>query len=399
MSLSIINSKTSNGILNFEIKSNVDNPIDKSIINGIRRTILNDIPAVGIQQENIHINHNETSLHNEFMKHRISLIPLNIDPTTYDNDYLLVLDVENKTSQIKTITTNDFKIHHLKKENIGKEDLALSKDNYDLDKEIDSKLKKKILRPFIIEDITSYIIITELKNTNSETEFQHLQLYLFPTIGTGKTNALFNNIPQCSYSFTESPKLLKLALTNELKIKNIAKEEKETFEREFTNAYKQRYYYRNHDNEPYWYNFVIKSNHYFNSKEIFINSMNILIDRLNRCNENLKLITIEPEKSRYSVTIEKNNALHFILEDENDTIGNILQSHIVNNITDDTLITFCGYKKIHPLEEKIKLVIFNKLLNDIDELSIISKVIFSISDNIDEIVNILEEIIEKSKSI
>jgi len=399
MSLSIINSKTSNRILNFEIKSNIDNPIEKSIINGIRRTILNDIPAIGIQQENIHINHNETSLHNEFMKHRISLIPLNIDPTTYDNDYLLVLDVENKTSQIKTITTNDFKIHPLKKENIGKEDLSLSKDNYDLDKEIDSKLKKKILRPFIIEDITSYIIITELKNTNSETEHQHLQLYLFPTIGTGKKNALFNNIPQCSYSFTESPKLLKQALTNELKIKNIAKEEKETFEREFTNSYKQRYYYRNHDNEPYWYNFVIKSNHYFNSKEIFINSMNILIDRLNRCNENLKLITIEPEKSRYSVTIEKNNALHFILDDENDTIGNILQSHIVNNITDDTLITFCGYKKIHPLEEKIKLVIFNKLLNDIDELSIVSKVIFSISDNIDEIVNILEEIIEKSKSI
>ena len=48
--------------------------------------------------------------------------------------------------------------------------------------------------------------------------------------------------------------------------------------------------------------------------------MNILIDRLNRCNENLKLITIEPEKSRYSVTIEKNNALHFILDDENDLI-------------------------------------------------------------------------------
>ena len=399
MSLSILNSKTSNGILKFEIKSDVDNPIDKSIINGIRRTILNDISAVGIQQENIHINHNETSLHNEFMKHRISLIPLNIDPTTYNNDYLLVLDVENKTSQIRTITTNDFKIHPLKKENIGKEDLSLSKDNYDLDKEIDSKLKKKILRPFIIEDITSYIIITELKNTNSETEYQHLQLYLFPTIGKGKINALFNNIPQCSYSFTESPKLLKQALTNELKIKNIGKDERDTFEREFTNAYKQRYYYRNHDNEPYWYNFVIKSNHYFNSKDTFINSLNILIGRLNRCNENLKLITIEPEKSRYSVTVEKNNALHFILDDENDTIGNILQSHIVNNITDDTLITFCGYKKIHPLEEKIKLVVFNKLLNDIDELSIVSKVIFSISDNIDEIINILEKIIEKSKSI
>ena len=44
---------------------------------------------------------------------------------------------------------------------------------------------------FEIEDIISYIIITELKTTNSDTEYQHLQLYLFPTIGTGHQNALF----------------------------------------------------------------------------------------------------------------------------------------------------------------------------------------------------------------
>ena len=41
---------------------------------------------------------------------------------------------------------------------------------------------------------------------------------------------------------------------------------------------------------------------------------------------------------------------------QNDTIGNVLQSHIVNKHIDDTsLVSFCGYKKSHPLEEHILL--------------------------------------------
>jgi DNA-directed RNA polymerase subunit L len=41
---------------------------------------------------------------------------------------------------------------------------------------------------------------------------------------------------------------------------------------------------------------------------------------------------------------------------QDDTLGNVLQSHIVNKYTDkDSLISFCAYKKSHPLEEYISL--------------------------------------------
>ena len=50
------------------------------------------------------------------------------------------------------------------------------------------------------------------------------------------------------------------------------------------------------------------------------------------------------------------NSYHFKLCGQNDTIGNVLQSHIVNHFIDEnSLINFCGYKKSHPLEEYISL--------------------------------------------
>ena len=399
MTLSYLKSKSSKGLLEFEIKSDVKKPLEKSMVNGIRRTILNDIPTVGIPQDQIHIEKNETALHNEFMKHRISLIPLYLNPLEYKFDYLFVLDVENKTDNVRVITTDDLKIYPLKSDIVNK-DGEFNKSNYDTSSQISEKDKKNILKPYEIEGITSYIIITELKNKTSIDEYQSLKLWFYPRIGTAKENALFNNISQCSYSYKEDPDLLKKAMVQDIEIHKIEGQTNiKKFEKEFTNSYRQRYFHRNLLNEPFWYIFSIKSNHYFKSKQIFKNSLDILIDKLNRCSDNLKLITVDPSKSRYSVNIKENRALHFMLNDENDTIGNILQTNIVDKINDSSLITFCGYKKIHPLEEIIQLVIYHTLIDEMDDTSIISKVVFSLSDIIDGIVNIFQSLIDKTNEI
>lgn len=395
-----LNYKLKNNLTEFEIKSEPKNPIDKSIINGLRRTILTEIPTVGIEQENIVIEDNQTSLHNEFMKHRISMIPLSINPDEYNNDYIFVLDIDNKSDLPKTITTEDFKIFKLKSELVGKDIESNDKSNYNFDSEISKKEKKKILRPYEIDDIISYIIITELKGKTSDDDYQSIKLYLFPSVGIGKTNSLFNNIPQCSYCFKENEKLLENAIDNQLKINDFkTKKENQNFRDDFINKYKQRYYYRNNQNEPYWYQFKIKSNHYYKSKQIFLNSLLILIDQLNRSINNFKLITIDPDKSRYTASIQKNKTVKFIMDQENDTIGNIIQSHIVNNITDDSFITVCGYKKVHPLEEKIQLLVHTKIIDDIDSISIVNKTIVSIVENIDEIINILQDMIKSFDSL
>ena len=62
--------------LKFQLHGDEKYGLDKSLINGIRRTLLTDIKSIAMDPENMIIEKNTGSLHNEFLKHRISLIPL-----------------------------------------------------------------------------------------------------------------------------------------------------------------------------------------------------------------------------------------------------------------------------------------------------------------------------------
>lgn len=93
---------------------NIEN-IDLAIINSIRRVILSEIPVVAFYGEDkptIEILYNNTPLHNEFMIHRIGLIPLNIaediNDIYEDGDYVFELHKENPNNEMLNITTADF---------------------------------------------------------------------------------------------------------------------------------------------------------------------------------------------------------------------------------------------------------------------------------------------------
>ena len=66
-------------ILTFTIRN-----VGPSIVNALRRTILSDIETVGVVSEpheknEVDMIENRTKLNNEFLKHRLSLIPIHID--------------------------------------------------------------------------------------------------------------------------------------------------------------------------------------------------------------------------------------------------------------------------------------------------------------------------------
>ena len=88
----------------FLLKFDLEN-VHPSYVNGIRRAILNNVDTIGFKTEphnesDIIINENTSSLHNEFLLHRIGMIPINYpDPDSFDADkYRFILDVENKSS-------------------------------------------------------------------------------------------------------------------------------------------------------------------------------------------------------------------------------------------------------------------------------------------------------------
>ena len=131
-------------------------PIGKTIINGIRRTLLTNIDTVAFNPEDIIINTNNSALHNEFMKHRISLMPLYIEPKNYNKDLLFVLKVKNIDNPVQSIYSSDFEIYPLK-DNLEDVNLnILDINNYDLKKALSKDEKKKIIRPFIYKEREYY---------------------------------------------------------------------------------------------------------------------------------------------------------------------------------------------------------------------------------------------------
>ena len=80
---------------------NIEN-VDLGIINSIRRVILSEIPVVafyGEEHPTVDILYNNTPLHNEYMIHRIGLIPLNIKENiteNYEDNDPIILSVSEK---------------------------------------------------------------------------------------------------------------------------------------------------------------------------------------------------------------------------------------------------------------------------------------------------------------
>src|SRR6056300_893601 len=89
--------------ISFDIRGNPKTGLSPSIVNAIRRTLLSAIPTVGFKTEmndsDIIIKTNTTPLHNEYLLHRIGMIPLYIDPESWNKNYLFYLSVTSNDDE------------------------------------------------------------------------------------------------------------------------------------------------------------------------------------------------------------------------------------------------------------------------------------------------------------
>ena len=113
------NGKNAKNSIVFDIKGDEGEGLNKSVVNSLRRVLLSSIPSVGFRTEmdktDIKIIHNTSPLHNEYILHRIAMIPLYIDPETYDRDLLFKLNIKaDPEKPVTKITSNDFKVFRLK---------------------------------------------------------------------------------------------------------------------------------------------------------------------------------------------------------------------------------------------------------------------------------------------
>ena len=202
-----------------------------------------------------------------------------------------------------------------------------------------------------------YIPITEIKSTKSSIK-QKLELYGVPRIGVGYEDARWQAVSRSSYSYKKDPELFKKVLKDKIEINKVPEEKWEDFKNELEISESERYFHRDDNLEAYWYQFYIDSQHFYNSKQLFVKANEIIIEQLDIFKEELPKLTTEEDSIMEIKTISDELVFKLHVQGYDDTIGNILQTYIANQyINDESIISLCGYKKDHPLEDKIHFTI------------------------------------------
>ena len=414
--------------LHFQIEGDYEHGLDKSIINAIRRTLLNDIPTVAFNidehklNKDINIITNNTSLHNEMIMQRISLIPLYINPDAFTKNLFFECNVKHENKHaFQFITSENINIYPLN-DSLQKRiddlndpsidsnetekstlDEILNKNessNYNLKKKLSNKEKDNIFKPFSFRNKKNYCLLVELKNTNSEDTCQELHFYGSPTVNTAKEHARYQAVSCATYSFTKNEDLIQSTIKDKIKLENIPEKDQKIFETKFRLRESERYFHRDIENEPYIYDFKIKSLHYYDSETLMKKSLEILLNTLDEIK--LGFLYLLQEKDSNIEIIKKNEFVYiYEIYNINHTIGGLLQSHISRrSINDTSILQLCGYKETHPLEESIQLIVSlnkkNKIIDDNETLKF-QKITQFIMDQINEIKEELQNILDVAK--
>ena len=279
--------------ISFETKD-----IDLSILNGIRRILLMDIPILGFIgngiDSTVNIIENTTVLNNEIIANRIALIPLEVSEQ-YNDKYISgenKLEIElnvNCTENIKLITT---------------EHLTVIIDGQKVQNFFSNK---------------PYITITKLRKNES------LHIKAEAVKETGRKNASFNIVSGATvYNKPKEP------FTN---TKSIIEQEREYKEGEYVLEFE-----------------II--NNTISHKYMLLKSIDILINKLSILSDKSTIEKFENNEETYD----------FNIPDENDTVGNIIQSYIFDNyvvskvkIFDNCICTYVGYIVKHPLDKVLTI--------------------------------------------
>ena len=329
MSAKIANLKEVDDILTFTLSG-----VDVSYANAIRRTILSDIPIVCFkttpnEENKANILINTTRLNNEILKQRLSCIPICIkDLEIPIKNYVLEIDVENKTDTAIYVTTKDFKIK-----------------NMTLDSYLDEGDLRKIFPSYVPPTGKGEYFVDFVKlrpKLSEELPGERIKLTCALTLGTARQDSSFNVTGTCAYGCT--PDETKIAEELAKRKQKWADEGKSEANIEFEAANWKlleglRYVKRNS------FDYILQTVGIYENSDIIIKSCQILMDKFVELKQVLDKDQIEiiPSDSTMDTSYD------VILENEDYTVGNILNYELYDTYYRDfKKLTYVGFKKMHP---------------------------------------------------
>lgn len=327
-------------MLDFEVKN-----VDISILNSLRRTVLSDLPNVGFFFDaNVHDNQttkiisNDTPLHNEFIMHRLSLIPICVNKEELENwddfDYIFKINKRNDTGFLKNVTSGDIQV-------FDKNDKPLSKNT--------------VARLFPKDPITGdHILITKINKTKNSA----FEVTAKAIKRTAKTNASFGMVSKCTIEFVvdevKADSELKRLLDGQDKTKH------SRITQDFNNLNREKCYSKNEYFEPNHFKVFIESECLLNPIYIYSSAISVLKDNI-----------MKMKDVNYKV-LEQSSLMTIIIPDGSHTVGNLIHANAFNTMIRKKErniynITYVGYNIPHPLEPNMIFKIKGDDLISIDD--------------------------------
>jgi DNA-directed RNA polymerase subunit L len=304
--------------------------VDMCIANGLRRTMVGDVPSVVIktmpnEKNQVDITVNTTRFHNEIVKQRLSCVPIHItDLETPLGQLVIELDVENTTDDFMYVTTGDIKIK-----------------NNSTNQYVSTEDASRIFPP---NPQTGYHIdIARLRpRITTDSPGERLAFTARLSIGTPDENSMYNVLSTCCYGATQDPD--KVAIAHKIKEQELKDGGMPAADIvfEMKNWHlldAQRICLSNS------FDFAMKTVGVYSCKEVLKVACDRIVDKLDGLMVLFKTDEVKIDSSTSTII----NGYDVSIQNEDYTIGTLLQYLLYTlHYEGDQTMDFCGFKKFHP---------------------------------------------------
>ncbi len=308
--------------------------LDVALVNAIRRVILSEVPHVAFHPDHLRIHANTGALHNEFMAHRLSMIPLCFDADEvyameHDDDggrYRFVLDARNTGTEDLHVTTKDFVLY--------------ARDGTVLDERVRSVLPS--------DPVTrDHVLVTTLRpHRNDPKQGEHLHVECSPVVGIARDNAAWCPVSMCTFQNKVDPAAAEAGFDAWLQEKggDLTPAEIKEYRQRFFIMDAKRFFFKDDRGEPTAFVFDIESECGLSPQLLVFRALCILRRKVLALRDNH---AVEHEREHGDLQVVK-------ISGEGHTFGNLWQALTYNDFY-PRAVDFVGYYVPHPLEDRVVL--------------------------------------------
>ena len=311
--------------LRFEVRG-----ADVALLNALRRVIHADVPNVAVDfdpnapsETSVVFHENTSSLHNEFLAHRLAMIPVCMreDEMPSCHEFTMSLQVKNNGSENVHVKTSDIVV----RDQNGKERPELA--------------ARWFPRNATTQDS---ILITTLKpNPQYAGPGESLNVDFRCRVGLPRENAAFASVSVASFVNRIDPDI-RAEKMRELGIDGGDADAV----RQFDALDAQRCFRRNEHGEAAEFEFFVESTSGRRPEDIVSQALRILVQKIEKVDERAELAA-SPREGMHELNIR----------DEDHTLGNLLQSVCFKTLYAGGSVSFVGYNVPHPLENVVRMCI------------------------------------------